>query len=405
MSVLKRAARPTPSFVVTAALLVAGVAPWPGRWGASVRQAARSPDLNRADHEAAVGGYYEGLVGVGSGGRGAGRGELALSLQGRPADWVRFQDSGVARPRADDFLQFELRADQDELIFGRRFTTNALAMRDREYAPSKPEGTFRVLLVGSSIDMGWGVGTDETYENLLEDWLNAHASRRGLSRRFEVWNGAVAAYGPAQRLEAYRRRAARGAPDLVIYSMTMLDPRLVEIHTCGLLQNRLDLRYDFLRDAVAAAGITAEDLRRDVWGDLVRKDVIKRKLAPQRWSIADAALGALAADCRSQGRPLLALVVPRAGAADAPAARSDAVARIAAMARAHDVPLVDLSGTFDDQDAEALEIAACDDHPNARGHRLLFLALARALVRDRSLYCSFFGVEPPPGPLGARGAP
>ena len=41
-------------------------------------------------------------------------------------------------------------------------------------------------MLGSSIDMGWGVALDETYVHQLELWLNAHAARRGSSRRFEM---------------------------------------------------------------------------------------------------------------------------------------------------------------------------------------------------------------------------
>ena len=75
-------------------------------------------------------------------------------------------------------------------------------MHSPEVAVEKPPGTFRIAVLGSSMDMGWGVTYQETYSHLLEDWLNAHAARRGLARRrFEVLNFAVAAYSPLQRLE------------------------------------------------------------------------------------------------------------------------------------------------------------------------------------------------------------
>ena len=379
------------ALAATLGLLALGFVPLPAGRLSAARQSARSTELSRVERDAASGGYYEGLVG-GSGAEGS-RSELALRLQGKPPEWVRFETTGVARKRRADFLQFTLRPNQDRELFGHPFTTNAFGMRDVPYTRTKPPGVYRIVLLGSSIDMGWGVGTDETYENRFESWLNRHAERRGLPRRFEVLNFAVAAYGPAQRLEAFRRRAEGFEPDLVMYSGTLLDPRLLEIHLCGLLRNRVDPRYDFMRRAIADARLDPADLQRDAKGELVRKEAVKAKLKPALWPAVDAAFGELAADCRSAGLPLVCLLLPRVGKADGPVARAPGVARYHAIAARRSVPVLDLSATFDDQDPATLEIAAWDDHPNAQGHKLLFLALARALVQDRALYRAVFDAE------------
>lgn len=390
------------TFAVTVALLIAGLIPLPAGKAKAIRQGMGSPELSRADRDSGSGGYYEGLIG---GGPEGGRNELSLRLMGKPPEWVRFQDAGVADVRKADFLQFTLKRNLDRNLFGRPFTTNVFGMRDRPYSREKPPGVYRIALLGSSIDMGWGVATDETYEGRLEGWLNAHAARRGLPRRFEVLNFAVAAYGPAQRLAAYRRKAAAFDPDLVLYSATMLDPRLLEIHLCGLVQNRADPLHDFLRTAIAGAHLDANDLRRDPYGDLLRKEAVKAKLKPGLWAAIDASVGRLAADCRSDGRALAALIVPRVGTADLPAARAEGVAHHKAIFDRHGIPAHDLSGTFDGRDPATLEIAAWDDHPNAEGHKLLFLSLARALVRDPALYRTVFAADPPPGDRPTAASP
>ncbi len=383
--------RPNASLWATIGLLALGLAPLPAGPLRIARQGARSTEPNRADREANAGGYYEGLLG--NGGAEGSRSELALRLQGKPPEWVRFQDAGVANKRKGDFLQFTLRPSLDRELFGHPFTTNAFAMRDRAYSRAKPPGVFRIALVGSSIDMGWGVGTDETYENRLERWLGSHAERRGLPRRFEVLNFAVAAYGPAQRLETVRRKAAGFDPDLVVYSATLLDPRLLEIHLCGLIQNRVDPKYDFLRHALADAHLTAADLARDFRGDLLRKEAIKAKLKPVLWPAIDASFATLSTECRTAGLPLACLILPRVGLADAPASRASGVAAYKAIFARQGAPVLDLSAAFDEHDPASLEIAAWDDHPNAQGHKLLFLALARALVQDPSLYRAVFDAE------------
>jgi hypothetical protein len=389
-------------FAQTAALLLLGLAPIPVGWARarSVLESARSPALNRADREANAGGYYEGLIGAGDGPQ-AGGSDIAMRLLGKPAEWTRFHAANVCNPLPDqDFLQFELKPGLKRTLFGRPFTTNRDGMRDREYDVEKPEGVFRLAVLGSSIDMGWGIGTEETYVNLLEDWLNAHAAKRGSARRFEVLNFAVAAYSPLQRFESYRRKARRFRPDLVIYSATMLDNRLAEIHLCDLFRAHSDLEYDFVRAEFVRAGLTEEDVRTDAEDRLLHKEAVKRKLRPRYWPLYDATLGELAADCRSDGSALACVIIPRVGRADAPAARAESVARLRGIAAHHAVPLFDLSGTFDGQDPALFELASWDDHPNALGHRRLFLALSRALVDDADLYQTMF---PPDGAAGADG--
>ena len=88
--------------------------------------------------------------------------------------------------------------------------------------------------------------------------------------------------------------------------------------------------------------------------------------------------------------PLACLIIPRVGKADAPDLRAEPVAKLRGIAAHHAIPLFDLTGTFDQDDPSKLEIAAWDDHPNARGHRHLFRALAHDLVHDQTLYHTLF---------------
>jgi GDSL-like lipase/acylhydrolase family protein len=407
MSQMLKASSNFGSLAATAVLLGLSVCPLPAGWARSARDSARSPEMNRIDREANAGGYYEGLIGSTNTPEGM-RGELALRLLGKPNDWIRFHDAGVANFLPGDFLQFELKPDLNRPLFGQAFTTNHYGMRDGPYALEKAPGVFRIALLGSSMDMGWGVGTSDTYENRLENWLNAHAAKRGLKRRFEVLNFAMAAYGPAQRVESFRRKALKFQPDLVVYSVTMLDPRLTEIHLCDLLQRGSNLGFDFMRQAVAEAKLTASDLKKNSRDEFVNKDALKTKLRPQYWPIADASLGALVAQCHSAGLPLVCVIIPRVGRADAPDARAEAIARHREIAAHHGVPVIDLSGTFDDKDPAEIEIAAWDDHPNVLGHRLLFLGLAKALVKMPGLYETVFGVPVEPQhaePQTANGRP
>jgi hypothetical protein len=311
---------------------------------------------------------------------------------GKPNGWVRFNDADVSRLLPGDFLQFELVPGVQRMLFGQPFVSNSHGMHSAEVALEKPPATFRIALLGASLDMGWGVTFQETYSHQLEEWLNSHGRRRGIDpgRRFEVLNFAVAAYSPLQRLETLRRKALSFHPDLVIYSATMLDLRLMEIHLCDALRTHADLTYDFVKAAFDKAGVSTDQFLVDGEGKLVFKDQIKARMRPHYWDLYDATLGALAGTCRSAGVPLVIVIIPRVGKVDAPLARAESVARLKAIAGHHALPIYDLSDSFDRFDPASLEIAAWDDHPNALGHRRLFLALARSLARDEPRYRLLF---------------
>ena len=250
-------------------------------------------------------------------------------------------------------------------------------------------------MLGSSIDMGWGVGTDETYVNLLEDWLNAARRRSaGLARRFEVLNFAVAAYSPMQRLEAFRRKAAafRARPGALLGDDARhpadRDPPLRHApgpgSTCATTSSAR---------RSPPPGITADDLRLDSEEQARRtRTAIKAKLRPHYWPIYDATLGALAADCRSAGVPLAAVIIPRVGKADAPDARAERGG--AAPRRSPRTTRCRCStcrATFDDLDPGQLEIAAWDDHPNAlRPPAAVPRAWPAPWSSDQTLYQTLF---------------
>ncbi len=183
-------------------------------------------------------------------------------------------------------------------------------------------------------------------------------------------------------------------PDLVIYSATTLDVRLMEIHLCDLLRQGIDLKYDFVREAVARAGIDRDDVRIDRDGLLIHKQRVKQKLKPCYWRLYDRTLCSIAAECRSAGVPLAMVIIPRVGSEDAPEIRAEPVARLKALAAHYAITSFDLSDAFDHDDPATIEIAAWDDHPNATGHLRLFEALSRAFAVDPTIAPLLFPGDP-----------
>jgi hypothetical protein len=104
------------------------------------------------------------------------------------------------------------RSENDTLI-----RINALGMRDREREVAKPEGTFRIAVLGDSYTEAKQVELDQTFSAVVERRL-AECAARG-DRTIEVLNFGVAGYGTTQELLMFESRASRFAPDLVVLAM------------------------------------------------------------------------------------------------------------------------------------------------------------------------------------------
>lgn len=73
---------------------------------------------------------------------------------------------------------------------------NDLGLRGAPIATPKPAGTYRILMLGDSFTMGYGVAEDETFSVLIQQSLNKKASNGTHSRVVEVLNGGVDSYAP-----------------------------------------------------------------------------------------------------------------------------------------------------------------------------------------------------------------
>jgi len=85
---------------------------------------------------------------------------------------------------------------------------NAQGLRDDPLPYAKPQGAFRILLLGDSFVEGLQVGQHETFAALLEKRLGVTVINAGVSR-----------YGTAHSLLYLRHEGQRYQPDLVVYAL------------------------------------------------------------------------------------------------------------------------------------------------------------------------------------------
>jgi HEAT repeat protein/lysophospholipase L1-like esterase len=94
---------------------------------------------------------------------------------------------------------------------------NRDGLRDREHALAKPPGVRRLVCLGDSTTLGWGLPPHEAYPQVLQDRLDS------LGRSVEVFNVALGGWSTRQELIAYRKIARRYAPDLVLLGVCLND--------------------------------------------------------------------------------------------------------------------------------------------------------------------------------------
>jgi lysophospholipase L1-like esterase len=84
------------------------------------------------------------------------------------------------------------------MLYGVNISTNSLGFRsDREYSQAKKENVTRILVIGDSITLGWGVNYKQTYPKLLENFLNKGSK----DKQYEVINTGVGNYNSVNECE------------------------------------------------------------------------------------------------------------------------------------------------------------------------------------------------------------
>src|ERR1700727_1941155 len=86
------------------------------------------------------------------------------------------------------------RRSTDAKLMNEDVRINSLGLREREIPLEKPHGIFRILAIGDSFTMGWGVNAENTFTRVAEKSLNAAPS----SNPVQIINAGVGNYNTVQ---------------------------------------------------------------------------------------------------------------------------------------------------------------------------------------------------------------
>lgn len=122
---------------------------------------------------------------------------------------------------------FEHLSNKTGKYYGVEIKTNLMGWReDRDYSLEKPTGVKRIIVLGDSITLGWGVELNQTYPKVLEQLLNNDPT---LKSTYEVINTGVGNYNTSLELEMLKRTLPYD-PDMIILGWFIND---VEVWSKG----------------------------------------------------------------------------------------------------------------------------------------------------------------------------
>jgi len=128
----------------------------------------------------------------------------------RRMEWVQYHEPGAGYTLIKPGSHYEWQ--------GISVDINSHGLREPETTYEKPIGTFRILNLGDSIVMGWGVRQEDTYGQQLESLLN----EEGVSNQhIEVINAGVPGWNLENAGSYLEAQGLKYQPDLILLGITL----------------------------------------------------------------------------------------------------------------------------------------------------------------------------------------
>lgn len=319
----------------------------------------RHARLNAYDKEKLFNGYYETLIPATN---------LSSQLwdieQQKTEEWQSISELGLRKPGANHLLK-ELAPNKDVIFKGAPFSTNSQGLRDKEYPEKRPEGGLRIALLGGSIEMGTGVSNEQTYENQIEDQLNA---QNLLDRPVEILNFGIAGNHLFQSLSMCEFKAIYFDANAVMYPAHSNEKHRMLSMLYRDYQKIRGIGFPYLEELIERAGIKRSD----------SEELFLSKIEPFRDTIVRWGYQRIAECARSMNALPIWIFVPALDDNQAPG-EDEELAQLAADLGFYTLNLNDSFGRLS---PEQLKIAPWDFHPNKKGHTLIAQKFLEQLQMD-----------------------
>ena len=255
-------------------------------------------------------------------------------------------------------------------LMGVDFRTNSRGLRDRNFDYDRTPKTNRVLMLGDSLTLGWGVPVEDTFSKRIERMF----SDQGVTA--EIINAGVGNYNTIQEVEFFLTEGYKYKPDIVVLNFFVNDaeplpqsnpPSLLarNCYSCVFVAGRVDT---LLRSLA----------RKKDWFEYYL-DLYGHGSAPG-WLASKASLQKLIDHTKNYNIKLLVASLPELH--DVNSYKFQLITDLVkAVADSNGVPFVDILGQLKDQPSEKLWVTPPDPHPNAYANAYIAKGLFEALQR------------------------
>lgn len=267
-------------------------------------------------------------------------------------------------------------------LMGVNISLNSLGDRGPELQSNRSPDCKRVLVMGSSITMGWGVPLEKTFAATTERMLNENKPF-GPKTSFEFVNAGIGNYNTYFQYKLFQRQYPVVKPDMVVvhYFISDVQPR-------GMGNDSFILRDSYLAaffyDRWSQIKLKFSGQYKDLftfYNELYADDSVPWKQT-QQW-ISDMR------DTAAKDKiPFLLMIVPDIHDLAPGTPYKPLYSKMETAFKAMNIPTVNSFDAFQQQfgdDVTKLWIQSDDPHPNANGHALMANILYQYLVANDPL--------------------
>jgi lysophospholipase L1-like esterase len=292
----------------------------------------------------------------------------------------------LKHPVADPQLSFAHVPNGEAFLMGVDVKINSQGLRDHEYPLTRTPGSYRIMMLGDSTTLGWGVRLEDTAAKILERLLNDADTPTG--KRFEVLNAGVGNYDTVQEVTYYETRGRAFRPDLVILVYFINDPEPVPTEKKGFL---IDRSYLIAFSTNRFDGILRRTGSRPEWKQYYASLYNDNQPGFQA---CKAALRSLASTTRSEGAQLLVAILPELHQINDSYPFTAEHQKIKDVVASEGVPVIDLIDGLRNHGPEStLWVTPLDDHPNAKANGLVAAQLKDWILKNLNPSSSGSGKE------------
>lgn len=281
--------------------------------------------------------------------------------------------SEMKQPLRNGVVPFHHYPDKRGSYYGVEIKTNSFGFRDGEYSVEKPQGKYRIIMLGDSHTFGWGVPFDRIVAKVLERNLNED------DNIYEVINMGIGNYNTTMELELLKWKGLKLDPDMVILMFFLNDTEAIPPQKPGPVYAlmRHSYFYSFLFGRLVR--LRSRFLNTFEWSAYYHSLYSaenEENLTANRESVRD-----LIRLCRENDISLLIASIP-----ELHSFRhyrfSCATEHIRTLAEEGDVPFLDLLPAFSTYKPESLWVSLEDPHANAMAHSVMATEIYEMIMKE-----------------------